>query len=161
VLNTVETPSTPSPYKLWRNALFDAKLFWIKAVRMSAWDHVFDYDFGKNGKQVYRKHYQDIEDVLQSEADAGRPRRVLRWDVSDGWGPLVKFLDKAVPIDESGEEVEFPFGNAPDEFIQRRLGLTMERAEPARRRRWLLFAFLAAAPFALTAYGMLKPVGSE
>ena len=113
VINSFDNPKKPSPFGQWRTALFGPELFWMKAGRDAMWAHAMGYDFAKNGKGVYRKHYEEIDELLEAESMAGRGRKVLRWKVEDGWTSLASFLGKEVPEDERGIEVDFPSGNAP------------------------------------------------
>lgn len=52
----------------------------------------------RNGKWVYREHYNMVRGLVPEE-------RRLEWTVEDGWEPLCKFLDKPVP------DEPFPFVN--------------------------------------------------
>ena len=144
VINSFDNPKIPSPFGQWRTALFDPELFWMKAGRDAMWGHMVSYNFAKTGKDVYRKHYQEIDEVLEAERLAGRERRVLRWNVEDGWGSLVAFLGKVVPKDEKGVEVEFPKGNAPEEFQKKRMAASIAKVNRAKRRR-LTFIFATGA----------------
>jgi hypothetical protein len=49
-------------------------------------------------------------------------REWLDWEVHDGWAPLCEFLGKEVPWG-----VEFPSGNDPKEFTERRARLHGEK----------------------------------
>ena len=53
----------------------------------------------RNGKWVYREHYDMVRGLVPEE-------RRLEWTVEDGWEPLCNFLDKPVPNEP------FPFANA-------------------------------------------------
>lgn len=47
----------PSHFTLWRNALFQANISWMKLGQMSLCDYSFKYDFTKNGKDLFDRHY--------------------------------------------------------------------------------------------------------
>ena len=135
VINSFDNAKDPSPIGQWRTALFNTNLFWIKLGRIAMWEHMMNYNFAQNGKDVYRKHYRELDELLEVEAGSERQRHVLRWKVEDGWRPLVAFLEKDVPMGEDGMEVEFPKGNAPDEFQKKRMAMVIDKVKRANRRR--------------------------
>lgn len=151
VLNTF---GTSSPLGNWSTALFDAELFWLKAGRDAMWSHMVDYDFARTGKEVYRRHYAAIDEMLEAEKAAGRDRKVLRWTVEDGWDGLLEFLGKKLPIDhQTGLAIEFPSGNDVPEFHRRRMATAMDKVKKAEIRRAIVIAFMAGV--ALSSLGWL------
>ena len=140
----LKTFGTSSPLGRWSIALFDAELFWLKAGRDAVWSHMVGYDFAKTGKDVYRKHYAAIDELLKSERTHGKERKVLRWRVEDGWDGLLEFLGKKLPIDRgTGLAMQFPSGNDVPEFHRRRMAATMEKVRRAEMRRAVVVAFAA------------------
>ena len=122
--------------------LFDAELFWLWRLREGTWVKMFGGDFGKNGRDLYDRHYEEVEAVLTAEAAQGKQRKVLRWSVEDGWRPLCDFLEVEVPRDEKGLEVVFPRGNEPGKFAETRKRNHGERYARARRNRVWVVGFL-------------------
>ena len=145
VIRSFDDPKVPSPFGQWRTAIFDPELFWLKAGRDAMWAHMMGYDFAANGKEAYQKHYQDIDELLEAERNAGRERKVLGWKVEDGWSSLVGFLCREVQKDELGLAVDFPKGNKTEEFQKYRTAVTMKKVERAKRRRWVTFIVAAGA----------------
>lgn len=95
----------------WDFAMFDHEAFWSKLGGEAVFFDRFGYDFAKNGKAYHRAHYAEIDELLEAEKAAGRERKVLRWQVEDGWSGLSSFLGKDIPSDEKGSPMEFPHGN--------------------------------------------------
>jgi hypothetical protein len=141
--SVLKTFGTSSPIGKWSIALFDAELFWLKAGRDAVWSHMVEYDFARTGKDVYRKHYAAVDELLESEKAAGRERKVLRWQVENGWDGLLEFLGKKLPIDrETGMAMEFPSGNEVPEFHRRRMAATVEKVRRAEMRRTIVVTFV-------------------
>jgi len=59
------------------------------------WDRMNDADFPKNGKDVFRKHYNQVRSLM-----ADRPNDLLEYEVKQGWAPLCKFLNKSIPAQD-------------------------------------------------------------
>jgi hypothetical protein len=138
VIKSFDNPKEPSPFGQWRTALFDPELFWMKAGRDAMWGHMTMYDFAQTGKDVYERHYQAIDKILEAERAAGKARKVLRWQVGDGWDPLLNFLGKEKPKDENGVDMAFPKGNAADEYQKKREAATADIVVRAKWRRLLV-----------------------
>lgn len=66
----------------------------------------FRGDFPKQGKQIYLDHINEVRQLVPSE-------NLLMFNVSDGWGPLCKFLGQNVP------DEPFPRSNDISSFIER------------------------------------------
>jgi hypothetical protein len=64
------------------------------------------HDFEKNGKDVFRKHYQEVRDLVP-------PGNLLEYQVGMGWEPLCKFLGHPVP------PTPFPRVNDAEDFVNR------------------------------------------
>jgi hypothetical protein len=90
--SVLSTFGISSPFGSWSIALFDLELFWLKVGRDAVWGHMVGYHFARTGRDVYRDHYERIDEVLQGEKAAGRERRVSRWRVEDAWDGLLEFL---------------------------------------------------------------------
>lgn len=56
-------------------------------------------EFKAKARAVYRRHYEEIREVLRKRGEEGR---LLEYKLGEGWEPLCKFLGVAVP------DVEFP-----------------------------------------------------
>lgn len=69
------------------------------------WDRMFAGDFPRNGKDTFKRHYEQVRLLMRD-----RPQDLLEYEVSQGWGPLCKFLEKKVP------ESEFPRLNDVENF---------------------------------------------
>ena len=70
----------------WSRQWFDNETFWI--VRALVWLRSRSrFDFKKNGKAMYRRHYEEIEAELRLQG-----RESLYWEAKDGWEPLCRFL---------------------------------------------------------------------
>ncbi|RAO65170.1 uncharacterized protein BHQ10_001182 [Talaromyces amestolkiae] len=88
-------------------------------------DTFFRGDFLNEGKQVYLDHLQEVRSLVP-------PENLLEYRVSDGWGPLCKFLGDDLP------ESPFPRVNDINNF-QKRCS--------TRNRMQMLNAALQAAVF--------------
>ena len=53
---------------------------------------------------VYHRHNEYVRRIVPSE-------RLLEFDPKDGWEPLCRFLDIAVPTDEAGKKLPYPHEN--------------------------------------------------
>lgn len=69
-------------------------------------DTFFRGDFLNEGKQVYLDHLQEVRSLVS-------PENLLEYRVSDGWGPLCKFLGDELPEDP------FPRDNDINDFQKR------------------------------------------
>lgn len=64
---------------------------------------LYNHDFPANGKKSFEEHYDRIRSIVPAD-------RLLEYHVSEGWGPLCKFLDKSVPSEDT------PFINQTNEI---------------------------------------------
>lgn len=151
VLNSFDGPDVPEGFSRWRRCVFERELFWMKAGRDAGWGYMVGYDFPKNGREVYHRHYAELEELLAAERKAGRGREVLEWQVQDGWEPLAAFLKKQVPTGENGRQVDFPRGNGQQSFIDMKVAKIAEKVEGAEQRKRLLLVLLPPIAVALAA----------
>lgn len=86
-------------------------------------DTFFQGDFVHKGKQVYLDHVAEVRSIVP-------PENLLEYKVSEGWGPLCKFLGDDIP------EIPFPRVNDVKDFQQRC---------STRNRRQMMNAALQAA----------------
>ncbi|KAH8599928.1 P-loop containing nucleoside triphosphate hydrolase protein [Bisporella sp. PMI_857] len=70
------------------------------------WDYFFLYDFERNGKDIFRQHYQEVRDLVPLG-------NLLEYQVDMGWEPLCKFLGHPVP------PTPFPRANDAEDFVTR------------------------------------------
>jgi hypothetical protein len=110
-------------WMLWVTHWFDARLYWwYRTVLVESMQTIVGRrDFGKYGLEAGVEHYEALMGRLR-----GKGRDFLEWEVKQGWEPLCKFLDRAVP------EEEFPWENRRgDEFkrnADRAIGKMLGRA---------------------------------
>lgn len=93
----------------WASSLYQPML-------RTFWDRYFHSDFEKHGKDVFLRHNQEIRKLVH-------PDNLLEYHISEGWNPLCKFLDLAIP-DES-----FPHLNDSAGFV--------DRCRKRNRRQWM------------------------
>lgn len=117
----------------WCKSWFNADLFWVRqAMCRTMMPRFFRGSFHSNGKWVYEQHVAMVRGLGVPED------RMLEWSVEDGWEPLCKFLDKAVP------QQEFPSGNPPKAWAER-IAKTMQGHHDSAVRNMIFFgAFLTA-----------------
>lgn len=102
-------------------------LYWVR--RETA------FDFARNGKEWYARHYAAIEEELRREG-----REWVDWEVKDGWAPICGLLGEEVP------SREFPNENASGGFDKRRAvvhGKRVERAEAKKNMAAIVGSVLA------------------
>ncbi|CAJ2505715.1 Uu.00g131090.m01.CDS01 [Anthostomella pinea] len=109
----------------WRSILracFERECFWV--WRLVVWNPraLYEWDFQKNGKTGYAKHYDELEAECRSQG-----REWLDWRVQDGWEPLCEFLEKPIP------DHPFPNENAMGGYAQKRVQLHIQRMQRADR----------------------------
>lgn len=73
---------------------------WSRPAFTIIFDKFFRH-FPTNGKAVYREHYAMVRSMVPRE-------NLLEYHITEGWGPLCRFLEKDVPA------VAFPSGNDGD-----------------------------------------------
>lgn len=99
----------------WR--VTDQELRWLSNFDWAAsmyypmlkkfFDTFFEGDFPNRGKDVFRKHYEEVRSLVPKD-------RLLEYRVTDGWGPLCEFLDEPIP-----KESPFPNVNDNSDFVTR------------------------------------------
>ncbi|KAL7912519.1 P-loop containing nucleoside triphosphate hydrolase protein [Trichoderma velutinum] len=99
----------------WR--VTDQELRWLSNFDWAAsmyypmlkkfFDTFFEGDFPNRGKDVFRKHYEEVRSLVPKD-------RLLEYRVTDGWGPLCEFLGEPVP-----KESPFPNVNDNSDFVTR------------------------------------------
>ncbi|RKU41355.1 hypothetical protein DL546_001862 [Coniochaeta pulveracea] len=70
-------------------------------------DTFFEGDFPNRGKDVFKRHYQEVRELVPKE-------RLLEYRITDGWGPLCEFLGEKVP-----DSQPFPNVNDNKDFVSR------------------------------------------
>lgn len=120
----------------WSRQWFDSEAFWIG--RMLYWvRRETTYDFAKNGKEWYVRHYAVLEEELRKHG-----REWLDWEVKDGWKPICELLEVEVP------KTDFPNENAAGGFDKRRAevhGKRVKRADAKKRMTAVVGSVVAAA----------------
>ena len=106
--NTIIKVTTEQGWYEYLLTFFQPALFWRQRAYWWMWRRHCDGDFPRNGRAWYRRHYHDLEQELQTSQ-----RGYLKWQVTDGWEPLCRFLGKEIP------DEPFPNGNVPSDFLQR------------------------------------------
>jgi hypothetical protein len=99
----------------WR--VMDPELYYLHYVSWAAgmyypmlkkfFDTFFEGDFPGRGKMVFKRHYQEIRDLVPKE-------NLLEFRVTDGWRPLCEFLGERVPCGQT-----FPNVNDNHDFVSR------------------------------------------
>ncbi|KAL1643963.1 hypothetical protein SLS58_004638 [Diplodia intermedia] len=117
-------------------AVFETRTFWYhRAFWHEIWHHFYDGSFESNARQKYAEHYDRVRRLVPED-------RRLEWQVTDGWGPLCRFLGKPVP------DVPFPRGNTPGEMSAMR----EEMHAPMKRRAARNMSITLGAIVAFTAF---------
>jgi hypothetical protein len=75
---------------------------------MYALSDFFSGSFQRNGRQAFQEHYDRVRKMA-----AERNMELLEYQVTDGWGPLCKFLGHDMPA------TPFPSGNDKQEVNTR------------------------------------------
>lgn len=120
----------PSGWFALLSAGFDSQLFWQTYTFFTFWRGYIPYPVRRDGHLFHEKHYGILEQLCQEQ---GRP--YLKWNISDGWEPLCKFLGKPVP------DVPFPKGNPGANYASKRSGIITERTWRAHRNMACTAAF--------------------
>ncbi|KAL6910112.1 P-loop containing nucleoside triphosphate hydrolase protein [Trichoderma evansii] len=99
----------------WR--VTDGELRWLSNFDWAAsmyypmlkkfFDTFFEGDFPNRGKDVFRKHYEEVRNLVPKD-------RLLEYKVTDGWGSLCDFLGEPIP-----KECPFPNVNDNSDFVTR------------------------------------------
>lgn len=121
-LNTIDKINMD--WASWSRQWFDSESFWIGRMLYYVRRET-DFDFARNGKAWYARHYAVLEEELRKQG-----REWLDWEVKDGWKPLCELLEVEVP------KTEFPNENAAGGFDKRRVevhGRRMQRADANKR----------------------------
>ena len=135
--------------KSWFFAIFmrlEQGLLDIYRIFFNMYNIHFAGDLARNGRVTYEEHC-----ALVRGAMADRKEEFLEWEVTDGWGPLCKFLELPVPKEP------FPSGNATAEFDKRIQSSTVKRFRKALRN--LVILVVLAIVGVLWAFGLISPPG--
>ncbi|ORY62132.1 P-loop containing nucleoside triphosphate hydrolase protein [Pseudomassariella vexata] len=99
----------------WR--VTDHELRWLSNFSWAAsmyypmlkkfFDTFFEGDFPNRGKDVYKRHYENVKSLVP-------PENLLEFRVQDGWEPLCEFLGERVPYGQ-----KFPKVNDNNDFVDR------------------------------------------
>lgn len=92
------------PVFLWS---FSANLWYMQVYNL-LYREFFHRDFGRTRRMVYREHLARVIGLT-----AKRGRKLLVWDLKEGWAPICKFLGKPV------SQEHFPHGNTGAHFNER------------------------------------------
>ncbi|RDW64466.1 sulfotransferase family protein [Aspergillus mulundensis] len=122
----------PHARGFWYHVLpfFQADMYWAVQYTVHCFNMFFYGDLKRNGKWVYRQHFDTIRGRVEEE-------RLLVWTVGDGWGPLCEFLGKPIP------DEPFPAGNTLD-TTNRRYEKNMVRIGIIAARNFALFVLVIA-----------------
>ncbi|KAF5011612.1 hypothetical protein FDECE_2275 [Fusarium decemcellulare] len=94
----------------------------------------YNGDFDRNGKSVFKEHYEQLEKRLTNDK-----RPYLEWSVEDGWKPLCEFLGKPIP------DAPFPNGNkGSGQFQDNMEEATKDLVRNAMRNMAISSVFLAS-----------------
>ncbi|KAJ3521965.1 hypothetical protein NM208_g13061 [Fusarium decemcellulare] len=94
----------------------------------------YNGDFDRNGKSVFKEHYEQLEKRLTNDK-----RPYLEWSVEDGWEPLCEFLGKPIP------DAPFPNGNkGSGQFQDNMEEATKDLVRNAMRNMAISSVFLAS-----------------
>ena len=119
----------------WFRCLFDTEMFWIRrcydaclvtVLQTGSWTN--DNEGLEFGKKIYQEHYARLESIMRRDG-----REWLDWGVQDGWDPLCAFLGRPKP-----DGMDFPSGNDPKEFLERRAKVHGERHRRMKRNMWIV-----------------------
>jgi len=117
---------------------FQPELFWITLTTPWFLQPKCDWNFEKNGLNMYEDHYAELEAVCREQG-----RQWLDWTVEDGWEPLCEFLQKDVP-----DGKPFPTGNEKRAFHEGRKNIHGERNRQADRNMTFAGILLMAGTLA-------------
>lgn len=128
--------------------IFRTRARYSRPMFQKLWYHFYEGDFNKNGKRIFEEHYARIRSIVPKE-------RLLEYNVSDGWEPLCKFLDVAVP------PVKFPCGNESSVFQLRfKSAFKYNILEVMGKLAWIAFVVVQAVliiPRLLTQAALRSP----
>lgn len=79
---------------------------WTRPTLLKTWRILFKGNFTANARQVWNEHYALVRSLVP-------PERLLDYNVKEGWGPLVEFLEVPHP------NVPFPTGNTTEAALKR------------------------------------------
>ena len=110
-------------------------------------DRYFEGDIDGNAKRIFERHYEEIRAL-------GLPKkRLLEFDVKEGWGPLCEFLGEEVP----GEP--FPSGNTVKDFQKLVRGMLTMRAVVVVLKGALFLVGLVVLVLLARGYGSVRFLG--
>ena len=117
-----------------------------RMINILIWDGIFqgrfeDPDFAK---EVFRKHIEDVKSIVS-------PERLLVYEITEGWGPLCRFLG----VEEPAER--FPRTNESKEMKKMvKVARVLDKLPYAVMLiilGWLVYSYTASAHFA-TVYNL-------
>ena len=66
---------------------------WVHPMFQKMNQILYRNDFERNGRLSFEQHYNFVRSLVP-------PEKLLEYNVSQGWEPLCKFLDKPIPSQE-------------------------------------------------------------
>ncbi|KAL7783771.1 P-loop containing nucleoside triphosphate hydrolase protein [Trichoderma afarasin] len=137
----------------WR--VTDQELRWLSNFDWAAsmyypmlkkfFDTFFEGDFPNRGKDVFRKHYEEVRSLVPKD-------RLLEYRVTDGWGPLCEFLGEPIP-----KECSFPNVNDNSDFVTRSRRRNRNQMKNVAFR--YLVNFIVFLAFLVMLYRLAKTLG--
>jgi hypothetical protein len=104
-MRTVYWRATDPELRMLSNFSWAASMYYPMLKKF--FDTFFEGDFPNRGKDVFRRHYQEVRELVPKE-------RLLEYKITDGWGPLCEFLGEKVPDGHM-----FPNVNDNKDFVSR------------------------------------------
>ena len=92
----------------WLKVLIPRMRFLSRMIERIVWQNVFDgrFEDREYATQVFRDHIEKVKSVVP-------PEKLLIYQVTEGWEPLCRFLDVAVP-----DGLDFPKTNEAREMMR-------------------------------------------
>jgi len=125
----------------WLVWIFPRMRVQARMINILIWDGIFqgrfeDPDFAK---EVFRKHIEDVKSIVS-------PERLLVYEITEGWGPLCRFLG----VEEPAER--FPRTNESKEMKKMvKVARVLDKLPYAVMLiilGWLVYSYTASAHFA-------------
>jgi len=99
---------------------WDPYLYWHHQIYVGV-VHLFYTRFGITKDQLFSTRTYEVHNDWVRDVARKHSRPLLEYEVVDGWGPLVEFLDVKAPKDsETGDKVAFPQSNESSEMDELR-----------------------------------------